>query len=261
MTGPTFKAAHLLNAAFLLLVVCQPVFTQSTSPLAQKFDEFEDILASDLIARLDNVAIHLQHQPNVKAFFVVYRTRRDLPGLSNRYAHRMKGYLIQSRGVPADRLVTVDGGVAACLTQEIWIVLPGGAPKLREDARPSSYQPAVYKFDEHYYGERDREGLYYWRDSYDELLEGFGLELQKHPKSVGYLIAYRDTNEGSMREVQNALRSRRSYLSKEYGIKLARLKTIVGGYRGSRVMELWIANEPGAVPTIMSYRRALKSKR
>ena len=255
MTTASFRVA----CAFCLVLLFYPsVFPQAAATVARKFDEFNDILASDLIARLDNVAIQLQNEPNAKAFFVVYRTRRDLPGLSNRYAHRMKGYLIESRGLPADHMVTVDGGIASCLTQEIWIVPQGAAPKPRDDARQSSYQPSVYKFDEHYYGERHREGLYYWRDSYEELLEAFGLELQKHPKSVGYLIAYRDANEGSLRETQSALNGRRSFLVKEYGIKPARLKTIVGGYRGSQIVELWIAHEPGAAPTIMSYRKATK---
>jgi hypothetical protein len=97
---------------------------QTSNATARKFDEFGDIQASDLIARLDNLAIQLQNEPNTKAFLVVYRTRRDLPGLSNKYAHRMKSYLVGARGVPAQRVVIVDGGVAACLSQELWIVPP-----------------------------------------------------------------------------------------------------------------------------------------
>ena len=244
---------RLSGLVVLFLLLSQAAFTQGA---ARKFDEFGDILASDLIARLDNVAVQLQNEPNAKAFFIVYRTRRDLPGLSNRYAHRMKGYLIQSRGLPAERLVTIDGGLASCLTQEVWIVPPGTVPKRRQDASLETFQPPVYKFDEHFYGERHREGLYYWRDSYDELLEAFGVELQNHPKYVGYLIAYRDADEGSLRKTRNALNAQRNFLVKEFGIKPARLKTMVGGYRGSPVMELWISQEPGAAPMIMSYRKA-----
>ena len=74
---------------------------QIADPGARKFDEFGDIQASDLIARLDNLAIQLQSVPNNKAYLVVYRTRRDLPGLSNRYAQRMKGYLTNDAVVVA----------------------------------------------------------------------------------------------------------------------------------------------------------------
>jgi len=85
------------------------VVAQSGTQRARKFDEFGDILASDLIARLDNLAIQLQNETTAKSFLVVYRSRRDLPGLNNRYAHRMKSYLVDSRGIPAERIITVDG--------------------------------------------------------------------------------------------------------------------------------------------------------
>lgn len=245
----TFRTSHLLGTVFIVLLFSASAFPQEMTG-ARKYDEFEDIQVSDLIARLDNVAIQLQNEPGAKAFFVVYRTRRDMPGLSNRYAHRMKGYLINSRGLPAERMVTVDGGVASCLTQEIWIVPPGTAPKPRADAWPSSYQPVVYKFDEHFYG--DVDGLYYWRDSNEELLEAFGLELQRHPKSFGYLIAYRAGNQTSLREAQSALQRRRNFLMKEYGIKPGRLKTIVGGFRNERIIELWISHDAARRPLILS---------
>lgn len=245
--------------AISLLVLSSGAFAQTSDPRARKFDEFADIEASDLIARLDNLAIQLQSEPNVKAFLVVYRTRRDLPGLSNRYAHRMKGYLTISRGVSPDRVVTVDGGEASCLTQELWIVPQGTAPQPRTDARPSSYQPAVYKFDESFYGEvRD---LYYWQDSNEETLEAFGLELRKNPKSIGYLVAYRDASRSGPRAVQTALRSRRNFLIKEYGIKAGRIRTVAGGYRDSFTMELWISQERGAVPIITSYRYPARSRK
>lgn len=261
MSAPIHLTTQLSRITCLLLLFCPIVFSQTvTQSEARKFDEFGDILASELIARLDNVAVQLQNEPNTTAYFIVYRTRRDLPGLSNRYAQRMKGYLIESRGLPAERMVTVDGGIASCLTQEIWILPPGVAPPPRQDVRLNSYMPAVYKFDEHHYGgQEDPEGLYYWRDSFDELLEAFGLELQKNPKAVGYLIAYLESNRGSSRTTRKALNERRNFLMKEFGIKSHRLKTIVAGYRDSRVMELWISTEPNAFPTIMSYRKAPRS--
>ena len=138
-----------------LLVVCVALLwnsltlAQTSSAIARKFDEFGDIQPSDLIARLDNLAVTLSYEPNSTAFLIVYRTRRDLPGLSNRYAQRMKGYLIASRGLPSERIVIVDGGVASCLSQEFWVVPPGSAPKPREDTYDNSFKPSVYKFDEH----------------------------------------------------------------------------------------------------------------
>jgi hypothetical protein len=247
------------STAILLLLLSSLAFAQNSNSGARKFDEFDDIQASDLIARLDNLAVHVQNEPNSKAFLIVYRARRDLPGLSNRYAQRMKGYLVHTRGLPPQRIVTVDGGIALCLVQELWIVPPGTAPQPRADAYTSTYHPPIYKFDEHYYGEaRD---LYYWQDSSEELLEGFALELQKNPKSTGYLVAYRDADRGGRRLVQTSLRTKREVLIKQYGINPERIKTLAGGYRGSFTTELWISQEPGAVPTITRYRYIPKRRK
>ncbi len=71
MTSRTFLIAFVL-----LLVISnstnRPAFAQETSKQAAvKFDEFGDIQHSDLTARLDNYAIQLQNQLNVKAFVIV----------------------------------------------------------------------------------------------------------------------------------------------------------------------------------------------
>ena len=246
VTTKYFWRAAVVVAAISWVMFSSIAFAQTSDSAARKFDEFGDIQASDLIARLDNLAIQLQNEPNAKAFLVVYRTRRDLPGLSNRYAHRMEGYLVQTRGVSQQRIVTVDGGEASCLIQELWIVPPGATPKPRDDAYSSSYHPSVYKFDEHYFGEKG--DLYYWRDSRNDLLEGFALELQRNPKATGYLIAYKPRAAGS------PLPGARNFLIKHYGIKPERIKTVAGGYRERPTMELWIAERKGAVPIITSYR-------
>jgi hypothetical protein len=76
----------------------------------------------------------LNNEPAAKGFIVTYRSRRDLPGLSNRLAIRSKEYLVNTRGLALDRIATVDGGEADCLAQELWIAAPGTAPKPRADA-------------------------------------------------------------------------------------------------------------------------------
>jgi hypothetical protein len=169
----------------------------------------------------------------------------------------MKGYLMRSRGVAAERIVAVDGGVASCLTQEIWIVSPGTTPQPRADAYNNSYQPTVFKVDEHGYGEPDGESEY-WRASPEVLLEAYGLELQKHPKWIGYLIAFRKSPRDSTRVAQAALARERKFLTKEFGVKAGRLKTVMSGYREWRTIELWVAQEPGVAPVVNSYRLSKK---
>jgi hypothetical protein len=246
----------LLFAAILIFHLT-PIPGQTSNATARKFDEFGDIQASDLIARLDNLAIQLQNEPNTKGFLVVYRTRRDLPGLSNKYAHRMKSYLTDARGVPAARIVIVDGGVAGCLSQELWIVPPGMAPKPRDDAYDNSYRPEAYKFDEHYYQMGNNPGgESYWPAAPENLigyLEAFGETLQKDRTLFAYLVAFREDVHDKPGTAQTMLRTERNFLIKEFGIQPSRIKTIDGGYRDRRTMELWIA-QPGYRPIITSYR-------
>ena len=246
-----------------LLVVCAALLcnsltlAQTSNATARKFDEFGDIQASDLIARLDNLAVMVSSEPGSKAFLIVYRTRRDLPGISNRYAHRMKSYLTESRGLPAERIVIVDGGVAPCLWQELWVVPPGSTPKPREDAYDNSYEPSVYKLDEHYYEIGNDPGeTSYWPSAPANLtgyLEAFGETLLKDRKLVGYLIAFRDAARDNRQTTQRMLRTERNFLIRKFRIDPRRLKTVDGGYRSSRTMELWIA-QPGYQPIITSYR-------
>jgi hypothetical protein len=253
---PFIRICFGVAGIYLLLISAGATFSQ-TDLLARKFDEFGDIQASDLIARLDNLAIQLQNEPNTKAFLIVYRTRRDLPGLSNRYAHRMKNYLVDSRGIAAERTITVDGGIADCLTQELWIAPPGTTPKPRSDAYLEFYRPDVFKFDEHPYAVRKDVEVSYWQHPPKYLLgylEAFALELQRNRSSIGYLVGYRGQGRDGPRLVQKILRTERLFLIREFGIRSNRLKPIVGGYREAQTVELWIGKKGGSGPIITSYR-------
>jgi hypothetical protein len=252
----------VLRKMLLTTAVCAVLnsvaLAQTSQGTARKFTEFGDVDASYLIAVLDTFAVAVQQEPGSKAFLIVYRTRRDLPGLSNRYAHRMRSYLLYSRGLPAERVVIVDGGVAPCLWQELWIVTPGTAPKPRDDVYGSSYQPSVYKFDEHYYRieKPEFDESSYWPSAPENLigyLEAYGETLLKDRKLAAYLVAFRNSDRDNRSVTQRMLRTERNFLIKKFRIDPARIKTIDGGYRQSRTMELWLA-QPGHRPIVTSYR-------
>jgi hypothetical protein len=111
-----------LITLFLFLATVGSSAAQTEKKAAEKFDEFGDILYSDLNARLDNFGSLLMRESNVRGFIIVYRSRRDLPGLSFALALQMKDHLVTRLNVPQDRIVTVDGGIAMCLTRELWVV-------------------------------------------------------------------------------------------------------------------------------------------
>ena len=70
---------------------------------------------------------------------------------------------------------------------------------------------------------------------------------------VAYLVAFRDADRDNRSVTQRMLRTERNFLIKKFRISPARIKTIDGGYRQSRTMELWLA-QPGYRPIVTSYR-------
>ncbi|HYJ88673.1 MAG TPA: hypothetical protein VEW46_21585 [Pyrinomonadaceae bacterium] len=100
-------------------------------PPARKFDEYGDIRFNDEKARLDNFAIQLQNDPGAQGYILAYG---NCAGAAQARADRAKDYLVNTRGIDAGRLVTIDGGCRADLTVELWIVPPGAtAPAASTD--------------------------------------------------------------------------------------------------------------------------------
>ena len=274
----------LLLAPLVLLLLATSTWATQNQSQAVKFDEFNDIQHSDLIARLDNFAVQLQNSPDSKGFVIVYRSKRDLPGLSHSMALLIREYLVSTRGLIKDRVVTVDGGAATCLVQELWIVPSGTTPKPRDDAKIGYfYHPDVaWKFFQYSYLPPElykRFGVQKTLDSDEDYLEAFATEIKKQPKTIACIIAYAQYdpkpgladytgNYEPRREVpfdlagtaRRRLMHEKTVLTKTYGIPPARVRTIDGGYRKDRQVELWVvpAREPMPVPTPNSFP---KSKR
>ncbi len=93
-----------------------------------KFDEFGNINRNDEKARLDNFANELQGQPGAQGYIIGYGGRRGRAGEAQTRADRAKDYLVNSRGIDAGRLVTVDGGFKEEAATELWTVPAGATP-------------------------------------------------------------------------------------------------------------------------------------
>jgi hypothetical protein len=271
-------ARYSLLLLLLTLVTFQHAFAQ-TENQARKVDEFGDILQSDLMARLDFFAIELQKQPNSRGFIIIYRTRRDLAGLNHSLAMRMKDYLVETRGLSREAVVTVDGGIAESLTQELWIVPPGTAPIPRSDARIGYLEngDSAWKFNEYGFlpvGQYRKFRVKRNREAEAEYLEAYADAVKKKPSQLACLIVYAQYNPRSgladytgnyepIRETRldapgtarKRLEMDRGYLMKIYGLPATRIKTIDGGYRKHRSIEFWIvpAGEPYPIPTPNSF--------
>ncbi|MGH9930714.1 MAG: PKD domain-containing protein, partial [Pyrinomonadaceae bacterium] len=105
------------------------------NPEPVKFDEYGDIRFNDEKARLDNYAIQLQNDPGAQGYIIAYGTCSG-DGLcthtscivAQKRAERAKDYLVNTRGIDAGRIMTVDGGCRAAVDVELWVVPTGATP-------------------------------------------------------------------------------------------------------------------------------------
>jgi hypothetical protein len=274
-----FRKTFRLLLAIAILGFASSLIThaQENKSAPRKFDEFGDINLSELKARLDNFTIELQNNPESKGYIIVYRSRRDLPGLNSRLLNRTRNYLLYVREFSTDRIVTVDGGPATNLTQELWVVPPGQTPTVREDAY-SIVVPDLTssrKFDEYYYftkGETGEEGPDE-PGAGDEYpggsLKAFAMALATEPHATAYVIVYPEYQRGVALDrpgtAQRMMKGTFAELSKEYGLSASRIRLVDGGYRRQRSVELWIVpageHPPIATPNAFPPKRRSAGKR
>lgn len=266
--------SHSLGPELNSVVPPQTPIASSTRELPRKFDEFGDILLTDLKARWDNLLVELNREPESVGYVVFYRSRRDGPGVTARQLSVARSYMVRVRGFSDDRLVTLDGGTAANLVQEFWIGPRGAEPPRRADAFPQ--MPIDFtvtsKFDDSYYnGADDEDG------QIGDSLPAFAKVLEQNPTVGGYIIVYphyyaereeirgydvRSVSRDSASLVRWIMNDIRKRMTREFGIPRARLRIINGGHRKVRSVELWLVPKgerpPLATPNAFPPRRRRK---
>ena len=95
---------------------------------ARKFDEFPEITSNDEKARLDNFVIELNSDPTTIAYVIVYPSRGGQTGEVERRTKRFVDYLVNSRGLDAQRIVTMVGPPRSNLLVELWNKPQGAQP-------------------------------------------------------------------------------------------------------------------------------------
>jgi hypothetical protein len=91
--------------------------------------------------RLNAYAVELKNQPGTQAYLLVYGGRRGRAGEALKLATRSQKYLVESRGIHADRIVTLDAGYRETLTIDLWIVPTGSnRPVAEPTVDPSEAQ-------------------------------------------------------------------------------------------------------------------------
>lgn len=94
----------------------------------KKFDEFPDIQRNDEKARLDNFAVELQNDPASTAYVIVYPGTRGPAAEAQKRASRIVDYLVNTRQLDTQRIVTIVGSPRNELMVELWVCPQGLTP-------------------------------------------------------------------------------------------------------------------------------------
>ena len=101
-----------------------------------KFDEIPAYFPwTDVMARLDNVAIRFQKLPaDQNLYLIAYAGPRACMGYADRLDLRAKTYLVTRRAVSSTRVVLMDGGYLAKPRLDVWMLpsplLPSAMPNI-----------------------------------------------------------------------------------------------------------------------------------
>ena len=98
---------------------------QTSQSAARKFDEVSGFNCEDLAAYLDNYAVHLQNEPGMLAYIIVFGGQREQRGAPKMWESRIKHYLTSNRGLDAARIVSTVGGYREQHAAELWMLRPG----------------------------------------------------------------------------------------------------------------------------------------
>jgi hypothetical protein len=101
------------------------------TPKSYRFDEWDATAFDDDKARLDAFATELLNKPDSQGYIIMYQgtdKRSTRVNSVDKLSKRTLNYLVQSRGVPPNRLVITNWGQKAKSSYDVWIVPPGANP-------------------------------------------------------------------------------------------------------------------------------------
>lgn len=109
--------------------------------LPDKIDEFGNIPLKEEQERLNHLAHLLQELPDTQGYLIAYAGRRARADEARSWAERAKNYLVNERGIEAERITTMDGGHREEFTVELYFVPRGAAgPTATPTVDPSEVQ-------------------------------------------------------------------------------------------------------------------------
>lgn len=101
-------------------------------PQPKRCDIFESQSFDDDKARFDNCTIELQSNPDAQIYIILYQgtDKFSKTNTAEKLGKRTLNYLVNTRGIPPNRVVITNAGTRPRTTYEIYIIPPGAQPPL-----------------------------------------------------------------------------------------------------------------------------------
>jgi len=232
---------HPARFAFSILLMTFVVISHAQTNSAIKLDEYGALTTDDEASHLDLFAERLSKEPKLKGQIVAYSGPRLERGYYLRRIYGINNYLINMRGIAADRLTVVDGGYAQEFSTALWLI-PDGAtspPVASKMANPTVDTTKPIMFDQECLDCSPAVPLYL--HGFQEGLKFYADALRERPSTTAVLII-RPNDRTSLKDSVQSARNVKSRLIKRHGITAQRITLKPGRYTrdGSSSIEMWI---------------------
>ena len=231
---------------FAVLVLCCGDLSSVSARTPTKFDEFGRLNHCDMTARLDNLAIVVQAEPETVAHIIAYAP----PGAGEAILKVIKDYLINSQGLNPKRIKTIYGGRNRDPKEplvQLWIIPRGVFPP-----EPYQHETDVDSFKGLFADDRASDRVEIQIEDLmgpgigDTTHAAFADMLNQQKNAVGYVVVYsgEDDTPGAWRRIAD---NQIEYLN-NFKLDSSRVKVIFGGHSKESRRQLWILPKDAPPP-------------
>jgi hypothetical protein len=250
--------AFAIATALVALLSCSVSLAQQTSLKARLFDSYGRLIADDAGGHVDRFALQLQQERDKLGYVMCYGPSGNGSGTASFTLRMISDYLVNARGLDADRLRAVNGGHFKDpfnVLVEFWLVPIGASPP-----EPRHYEnqsdKLTGKLREYIGWDGFADGDDGGPSQGNVTLAGFADVLKAQPDAIAYIVAFNQQNAtiGYWRQVAKGDEGD----IEAYGIAADRIKIIFGGTlketasQDDRLsdakIQLWVLPKDAAIP-------------
>jgi hypothetical protein len=205
---------------------------------AIKLDEIPDLSADDTQAHLDLFAKRLSDEPQATGALIAYYPENWPPGFFLRHIHGYADYLVNSRGIAADRFTILLGGVKTKFHVEFWWVPPGSSAPISSSTTLFRFNQLI-QFDSLYFGPGCESEYTLTLEDPSDAIPFFASALQQNSNMRGLVLLYPRGSRND-RASRTLFASSTQKLVKEHSISRDRLITSFLEPRTCGDLQLWL---------------------